>query len=225
MSATDFITENKSIFAISISTIALIALISTMPPVFAGSDPFVGEIMFFGGNFAPRGWAFCDGQLLTVSPQNDVLFSLLGTNYGGDGRTTFGVPDMRGRFPVHQGTGPGLSTHQLGQKAGAETVTLTTNQIPDHSHSLGPLANPQLKAANALGDSTSASGNALGLSLARLYSTQTPNSAMHADSISATISGDGIVANAGGNQPHENRPPFLAINCNISLTGIIPSRS
>jgi len=223
MSATDFITENKSIFAISVSTIALIALISTIPPVFGGSEPFVGEIMFFGGNFAPIGWALCDGQLL--STQNDALFSLLGTIYGGDGRTTFAVPDMRGRFPVHQGTGPGLSPHQLGQKAGAETVTLTTNQIPDHSHSLGPLANPQLKAANALGDSTSASGNALGLSLARLYSTQTPNSAMHADSITATISGDGIVANAGGNQPHENRPPFLAINCNISLFGIFPSRN
>jgi len=223
MSATNFITENKSIFAISVSTIALIALISTMPPVYAGSEPFVGEIMFFGGNFAPIGWALCDGQLL--STQNDALFSLLGTIYGGDGRTTFAVPDMRGRFPVHQGTGPGLSDYRLGQTGGSETVTLITNQIPDHSHSLGPLANPQLKAANALGDSTSASGNALGLSLARLYSTQTPNSAMHADSISATISGDGIVANAGGNQPHENRPPFVAINCNIALFGIFPSRS
>ena len=224
MSATNFITKNKSIFAISVSSIALVALISAIPPVYAGSDPFVGEIMFFGGNFAPRNWAFCDGQLLLVS-QNQALFSLVGTFYGGDGRTTFGIPDMRGRVVVDQGTGPGLSQYQLGQKAGLEKVTLTSTQIPNHSHSLGPLANLQLKAANALGDSTSASGNALGLSLARLYSTQTPSSAMHANSIAATISGDGLVANAGGDQSHENRPPFLAINCNLSLVGIFPSRN
>jgi len=97
------------------------------------SEPFVGEIRMFAGNFAPRGWAFCDGQLLAVS-QNDALFSLLGTIYGGDGRTTFGLPDMRGRTPLHAGQGPGLSNRRLGAKAGAENVTLTVNQLPSHRH-------------------------------------------------------------------------------------------
>ena len=92
------------------------------------SDPFIGEIRMFGGNFAPRGWAFCEGQLLSVN-QNDALFSLLGTIYGGDGRTTFGLPDMRGRVPVHMGQGPGLSDRRLGSKGGEENVTLTVNQI------------------------------------------------------------------------------------------------
>ena len=97
------------------------------------SEPYVGEIRMFAGNFAPRGWAFCDGQLLAVS-QNDALFSLLGTIYGGDGRTTFGLPDVRGRVPVHQGTGPGLSQRRLGSKGGSEDVTLTSNQLASHSH-------------------------------------------------------------------------------------------
>ncbi|MDF1642497.1 phage tail protein, partial [Thalassolituus oleivorans] len=97
------------------------------------SEPFVGEIRMFAGNFAPRGWAFCDGQLMAVS-QNDALFSLLGTVYGGDGRTTFGLPDMRGRLPVHQGQGPGLSLRRLGARYGEENVTLTVNEIPPHSH-------------------------------------------------------------------------------------------
>ena len=95
------------------------------------SEPFVGEIRMFAGNFAPRGWAFCDGQLLAVS-QNDALFSLLGTIYGGDGRTTFGLPDLRGRIPIHMGHGPGLSERRLGAKGGEEKVTLTVNQLPSH---------------------------------------------------------------------------------------------
>ncbi len=99
------------------------------------SEPFVGEIRMFAGNFAPRGWAFCDGQLLAVS-QNDALFSLLATVYGGDGRTTFGLPDLRGRIPIHAGTGPGLSPRRLGAKFGTEEETLTVNQLPSHSHTL-----------------------------------------------------------------------------------------
>ena len=97
------------------------------------SEPFVGEVRMFAGNFAPRGWAFCDGQLLAVS-QNDALFSLLGTIYGGDGRTTFGLPDMRGRVAIHAGSGPGLSPRRLGAKAGSEKETLTVNQMPSHTH-------------------------------------------------------------------------------------------
>ena len=99
------------------------------------SDPFIGEIKMFAGNFAPRGWALCDGQLLAVS-QNDALFSLFGTIYGGDGRTTFGLPDLRGRIPIHAGSGPGLSPRRLGAKGGAENVTLTTAQLPAHKHDI-----------------------------------------------------------------------------------------
>ena len=97
------------------------------------SDPFIAEIIMFGGNFAPRGWAFCDGQLLSIS-SNSALFSILGTTYGGDGRTTFGLPDLRGRVAMHPGSGPGLTQRRLGEKSGMETVTLTTNQIPSHNH-------------------------------------------------------------------------------------------
>ena len=99
------------------------------------SEPFTGEIRMFAGNFAPRGWAFCDAQLLSVS-QNNALFSLFGTIYGGDGRTTFGLPDMRGRIPLHQGQGPGLSNRRLGSKGGSEKVTLTTNQLASHAHDM-----------------------------------------------------------------------------------------
>jgi microcystin-dependent protein len=99
------------------------------------SEPYVGEIRMFAGNFAPRGWAFCDGQLLAVA-QNDALFSLLGTIYGGDGRTTFGLPDLRGRVPIHAGSGPGLSPRRLGEKGGQEDVTLSLNELPQHDHML-----------------------------------------------------------------------------------------
>ena len=108
------------------------------------SEPFVGEIRMFAGNFAPQGWAFCDGQLLSVN-QNDALFSLLGTIYGGDGRTTFGLPDLRGRLPMHAGTGPGLSPQRMGSMGGQENVTLTVNEMPAHSHS----ANAQSVTANS----------------------------------------------------------------------------
>ena len=99
------------------------------------AEPFIGEISMFAGNFAPRGWAFCEGQLLPIA-QNQSLFSILGTTYGGDGRTTFGLPDMRGRVSIHPGTGPGLTNYRLGNKGGSETTTLTTNQLPSHNHTI-----------------------------------------------------------------------------------------
>ncbi|MFY1113097.1 MAG: tail fiber protein, partial [Methanosarcinaceae archaeon] len=111
----------------------IIALVGVFPS--RSSEPFIGEIRMFAGNFAPRGWAFCDGQLLPIS-QNTALFSILGTTYGGDGRTTFGLPDLRGRVPVHAGSGPGLSTVRLGDTGGAETVTLSQAQMPSHNHTI-----------------------------------------------------------------------------------------
>ena len=178
----------------------------------AQTEPFVGSITYFAGNFAPRGWAFCDGQLLAIS-SNDALFSILGTIYGGDGRTTFGLPDMRGRLPVHAGTGPGLSTYRLGQKYGVEQVTLTLPQIPSHSHA------PQLKATTSVADGTSPSGAALAESASDLYLEEggTLNATMQAGSVTESP--------AGGSQSHTNIMPYQGVNCIISLFGVYPSRN
>ena len=170
------------------------------------SEPFVGEIRMFAGNFAPRGWAFCDGQLLAVS-QNDALFSLLGTIYGGDGRTTFGLPDLRGRIPLHQGTGPGLSPRPLGSKGGAENVTLTTNQLASHTHDWNANTEPATGSAPA-GKVTAQAASP------RIYSNQDQG----ADFAST------VIANTGGSQPHTNLMPTLCINFIIALVGIYPSR-
>ena len=171
------------------------------------SEPFVGEIRMFAGNFAPRGWAYCDGQLLAVS-QNDALFSLLGTIYGGDGRTTFGLPDLRGRIPLHQGTGPGLSPRPLGSKGGEENVTLTANQIPSHSH------NWQANTADATGTAPQGKVTATPVGF-RIYETGDQNTDLDATTI----------ANSGGSQPHSNLMPTLCVNFIIALVGIYPSRN
>lgn len=171
------------------------------------SEPFVGEIRMFAGNFAPRGWAFCDGQLLAVS-QNDALFSLLGTIYGGDGRTTFGLPDLRGRIPIHAGTGPGLSPRRLGAKGGAENETLTVNQMPSHTH--------QLRANSNNGDVASPSGHSFADSGAvQMYTT--------ANSSPENLN-NSIIGNTGGSRSHTNLQPTLCINFIIALFGIYPSR-
>ena len=170
------------------------------------SEPFVGEIRMFAGNFAPQGWAFCDGQLLAVS-QNDALFSLFGTIYGGDGRTTFGLPDLRGRVPVHAGHGPGLSERRLGSKLGEEQVTLTTNQLPTHTHAL--------QASGDLGGRSTAQDNLLARSTnIDLYTGNAPD---------ASLAGAAI-ANSGDSQPHTNLMPTLCINFIVALVGIYPSR-
>ncbi len=170
------------------------------------SEPFVGEIRMFAGNFAPRGWAYCDGQLLAVS-QNDSLFSLLGTIYGGDGRTTFGLPDMRGRIPVHAGSGPGLSPRKLGAKGGTEKVTLTVNQLPSHTH--------PMKASTTIADETAPQGNVTAQpSAAQLYFETAPTVNL------ATTA----VTNVGGSRSHTNLMPFLCVHFIIALFGIYPSR-
>ncbi|MBD8890936.1 phage tail protein [Roseibium litorale] len=170
------------------------------------SEPFVGEIRMFAGNFAPRGWAFCDGQLLAVS-QNDALFSLLGTVYGGDGRTTFGLPDMRGRIPIHQGTGPGLSPRRLGSKSGSETVTLTVNQLPSHSH--------DFSASTALAEEDSPADRVLArVSGYNLYNKDTQTTSLNTASIE----------NIGGSRSHTNMMPSICVSFIMALVGIYPSR-
>jgi microcystin-dependent protein len=168
------------------------------------SEPFIAQIVMFGGNFAPRSWAFCDGQLLPIA-QNTALFSLLGTTYGGDGRTTFGLPDLRGRFPMHPGNGPGLSSRRLGQSGGSENNTLTTSQLPSHTHTL--------KAAGNGANTNNPDSNVLGL--AEAYSDQ-------ATSLNMGVT---AIGNTGGGQQVNNMPPFQCVNFIIALQGIFPSRN
>jgi len=170
------------------------------------SEPFVGEIRMFAGNFAPRSWAFCDGQLLTIS-QNDALFSLLGTNYGGDGRTTFGLPDLRGRLPIHAGTGPGLSARRLGTKLGTEQVALTVNELPSHGHAMS--------ATSDAATDTLATGKVLA---------QVTGANMYRSTGSPQPLNPASVSDIGGSRSHTNLMPYLCVNFIIALFGIYPSR-
>lgn len=170
------------------------------------AQPYVGEIRMFAGSFAPAGWAFCDGQLLAIS-ENETLFQLIGTTYGGDGQSTFGLPDLRGRVPVHQGTSSATgTTYALAEQGGVEQVTLTVQQIPTHSHT--PLA------LGANGNQASPSNGTWAGSQAKQFSSGAPN----------TLVG-GTSATAGGSQPHDNMMPFLTISFILSLIGIFPSQT
>ncbi len=180
-------------------------------------DPFLAQIMMFGGNFAPRGWAFCDGQLLSINA-NQALFSLLGTTYGGDGRTTFGLPDLRGRVSMHAGHGPGLSNRNLGQKGGAEHVVLNNTQIPSHNHTgTGKIAcnfNPGTPATT-----TNPVNGTFSLADSNIYNTSTPNQYMAENAVNVTT------GHTGGNLSHTNIQPFTCVNYIIALQGVFPSRS
>ncbi|GAB1309574.1 tail fiber protein [Urechidicola sp. KH5] len=171
-------------------------------------EPLLGEIKMFAGNFAPRGWALCNGQLLPIS-QYSALFSILGTTYGGDGRTTFALPDLRGRAPIHSGTGPGLMTKTLGQKGGQENVMLTIANLPSHTHDVRAVAEE--------GDSSLPKGKLLG-------STQTGNDAYSNYSPNATMN-KAMISNTGGGQQVNNMQPYLTVNYIIALQGIYPSRN
>ena len=175
------------------------------------ADPFVAEIRIFPFNFAPKGWAFCDGQLLPLS-QNTALFSLLGTTYGGDGKSTFALPDLQGRAPMHPGQGQGLSDHFLGEESGSETVTLLQSEIPAHNHFVGRASDQPATSATpvanvwALGGSVRAQVN--------LYNPGPPTAAMKSD----------VIQPAGGSLPHNNMQPYLTLNFCIALQGVFPAR-
>lgn len=168
-------------------------------------EPFIGQIIMFAGNFAPRGWAMCDGQLMPIT-QNTALFSILGTTYGGDGRVNFGLPDLRGRFPLHPGSGPGLSPRWPGESGGVESVTIHPSQMPAHNHGIS--------AAQTAGNVHQPGGNFLAAAPGESYATGGATSALNATS----------VAFSGGNEPHENMPPYMCIHFIICLEGIYPSR-
>jgi microcystin-dependent protein len=171
----------------------------------------LAQILFFGGNFAPRNWAFCNGQILSIS-ENDALFALLGTTYGGNGQTTFALPDFRGRAPMGTGLGPGLASVMLGQVSGSETVTLTTAQMPAHTH----VAATTIAATHTNAVSTNPAGNIFAVTNANTYN-NAPNSTASGASVS--------LGNSGGSQPFSIRNPYLAVNFVICLFGIFPSRN
>lgn len=176
-------------------------VLETEPPM----EPFIGQIMMFAGDFAPEGWALCNGQLLSIA-SNTALFSILGTTYGGDGKTTFALPDLRGRVPMHPGKGPGLTPRQLGESAGAEAVSLTVNNLPAHNHTL-----------NVFGGSAksgTAAGNLLGNAQTEVYSSENPSKTMNPAAVGKT----------GEGQPVSVVQPFQCVNYVIALEGIFPSR-
>ena len=173
------------------------------------SEPFIAEIRIFAGDFAPRSWAFCNGQLLPIS-QNTALFSLIGTTYGGDGRSTTALPNLQGQAPMHPGRGPGLTSYRLGQRGGVETVTLSEAQMPSHTHTM--------RASGGTGGPLGGGANA----------TDPVDNYLAASVKYSSIAGSSVnmqsVTNAGGSQAHNNMQPFLAINFIIALQGLYPSR-
>lgn len=166
------------------------------------SEPFLAEVRIVGFNFAPRGWAFCDGQILPIN-QNQSLYSLLGTTYGGDGRTSFALPDLRGRVPIHVGNG-----HREGQKSGEETHTLAANEMPNHDHVLQATSNDA-------GTDPDPTGKVLARATAPIYGPPTNLTALNSASI----------PNVGGGQAHDNMMPYIAVNFCIALQGLFPSRN
>ena len=171
-------------------------------------DPFVAEIRIFPFNFAPKGWAFCDGQILPLS-QNTALFSLLGTTYGGDGNSNFALPNMQGNAPMHPGQGPGLSLHDLGETGGSETVSLLESEIPSHSHNL------RADVVDLADTNVPSPAASLALSSGGTLYQGTPNTQMDGQ----------MLAPAGGDQPHNNMQPYLTLNFCIALQGVYPPRT
>jgi microcystin-dependent protein len=169
-------------------------------------QPYVGEIRLFAGNFAPAGWMTCAGQLLPIS-EYETLFNLIGTTYGGDGQSTFALPDLQGRVPIHQGAGAGLQTYVIGETGGTETVTLTVNQIPIHNHAM--------LATSQLGNDTNPTNRILAQADIDMYLSDVTDTVLANQSIAVT----------GGSQPHENMAPYLALTFIISLFGVFPSQT
>ncbi len=172
-----------------------------------GFGQFIGDIRMVGFNFAPQGWAKCDGQLLPIN-QNSALFSLLGTQYGGDGEQNFGLPDLRGRVPMHAGNGPGIPNHPIGQKGGNESTTLSLAHLPPHNHPV------TIATSSAEGDTALPGGHSLAKSGSGGYTTQATDSAL----------GGVTTTNAGSGQSHSNMQPYATVNFIIALVGIFPSQ-
>ncbi|WP_100925456.1 phage tail protein [Tenacibaculum sp. SZ-18] len=198
-------------------------------------EGFIGEIRMFAGNFAPRNWAFCDGQLLAIN-SNTALFSILGTQYGGDGRTTFALPDLRGRVAISAGRGPGLQDYRQGPGSGAEFRTLTQAQMPSHTHAASfngtgsnasiaiPTYADEANETEPSNQSTLAIGNFQG-DETQMYTTQTPDGTLKPFSAPVTVGGTVIVGQAGASQSFDNRQPYTVVRYIICLQGLYPSRN
>lgn len=183
-------------------------------------EPFLGQIMMFGGNFAPRGWAFCDGQLMSIA-QYSALFSILGTTYGGDGRTTFALPDLRGRAPIHMGHGPGLTQRSFGSQSGSETTTLNVTNMPSHTHGASfTETSAQIAAHEGPGNKSEPNpGNVLA-EIANGYRAGEANTTIDGGQITGNVT----VSPTGGSQPFNNMQPYTTVNFVIALQGVFPSR-
>lgn len=205
--------KKMRIFAILTLSAFLAGTLLATPAL--ASAPFIGTIQAFGFNFNPRGWARCEGQLLPIA-QNTALFALLGTIYGGDGRTTFALPDLRGRVPMGMGNGPGLTPRSIGQKSGAENVTLSTANLPAHTHA----AAATMAAAGGQGDQQGPGGNVLAYDRRETqYSSAAPDVSMNAASVSVSV------GSAGNSQSFNIMQPYLVVNYCIALQGLFPSRN
>lgn len=196
------------------ATLAL--TIGTTQPAKAQSEPLLGQLMLFGGNFCPRGWAEADGALLQIS-QNSALFSVFGTAYGGDGRVTFGLPDLRGRTPMHRGTGPGLTTYAWGQKSGAESHTQTLAEMPSHNH--------MVNAVKQIGDHTGPGTDFLAITYIKPQDRDAPRYATYHDGPPDTQMDPRMIENTGGNQAMDIRNPRLTMYWCVATQGIYPSRN
>ena len=223
------------------TTITLAVLLAGLSTPAAAQDPFIGEIRWVPYNFAPRGWASCDGQLLPIA-QNTALFSLLGTTFGGNGQTTFALPDMRGRMPIHVGQGPGLTERHLGESSGNETHTLSVSEMPAHDHGLSnhthgiPALPLDVRASSAGATVVDPAGNVLATAsvsgqgspkVTKIYATGAANVSLGASGAtvpSVTDAASTMTASTGGGQPHSKMQPYLTIRCIIALEGIYPSR-
>lgn len=212
-------TFKKGFLNLSLSLILLFAGFTTS----LAQDGFIGEIRLFAGNFEPRGWAFCNGQILSIA-QNTALFSILGTTYGGNGQTTFALPDLRGRTPIGPGQGPGLASRTLGEAAGQESHFITVAELPVHSH---PFSGT-LKSTSEAGNTSNPTGAYPAKAEVVLSRTDTKENNTYKNTNNSTMAADvvtGTVGNSGSGQPINNMQPYLSINYIICLEGIFPSRN
>ena len=202
----------KKTLMLAASAVALASVTTAPKPAKASADPLLGQLMLFGGNFCPRGWTNADGQLLSIA-QYSALFSIFGTMYGGDGRTTFGMPDLRGRSPIHTGNGPGIGSYNQGAKGGSTNFFMTTLQMPSHNHT------GTIKASLAVGDTANPSGNAPAIDASgdKIYHTAAAGQNMQAGILQ--------VDNNGGSQPVNKLSPYQVLRWCVALQGVFPSRN
>jgi len=221
------IVKNRKWRAVVLGTMLLGSGLVTTQAHAQASEPFIGQLAYVGFNFAPQNWASCDGQLLSIS-SNTALFSLLGTLYGGDGRTTFALPDMRGRVPIHAGQGPGLPFYSEGQRGGATSVTLNIDNLPAHSHTATTDVTLDLTARASTATATTNSPQTTALAdtgREDTYSTTAPNVDMAPGTVTGTATAVTTVGDTGNGQAFSIMPPYLVVRCIIALQGIFPPRN